>query len=90
MEYIPHPWNEKSRKKGIEAWCLVKRVKPEHGPVLAEPVAIFNYNSEAEIFMGHVFAEKLNGKLVSISDDMADMFEIQLKWRREREEREKQ
>ena len=76
MEYLPHPWNEKRRSRGTRAWCLVKVVTPAVGPKSAEPVAIFDWDSEAERFMGHVFALGLDGKLVTIDSDYKELFRL--------------
>lgn len=52
MVYLPHPWDEKLRAKGVNAWCIVRKVKiaGDTWP-LSEPVALFNLDSEAERFM---------------------------------------
>lgn len=66
---IPHPWNDNHRANGMMAWCLIKVIKPEVGSISLikeEPVAIFNLDSEAELFMAHIYASNLNGKLVEI------------------------
>ncbi len=76
MEFIPHPWDSEQRKRGVQAWCLVKTVKPEVGEKTWEPVAIFNLDSEANTFQGHVFATGLDGKLVSIHRDTRELFEL--------------
>ncbi len=73
--YEPHPWNAKERKEGGRAWCLIKVVTPEMGPASEEPVAIFNYNSESELFQGHVLSSGLDGKLVTIDPMQREMFE---------------
>jgi len=76
MAYLPHPWNTGSRAEGEKAWCLVKVVKPEHGATTEEPVAIFNWDSEAETFQGHVYAAGLDGKLIDIDRDVRELFEL--------------
>lgn len=45
------------------------------GLVREEPVALFNFDSEAEMFMGHLFAQKLDGRLVSIDETWREIFE---------------
>jgi hypothetical protein len=52
-------------------------VKPEHGPTTQEPVAIFNMDTEAMIFQGHVLAGGLDGSLVRLDSDARELFEIQ-------------
>lgn len=59
------------------AYCLVKMVVPTFGESTWEPVAIFNYDSEATTFQGHVFAEGLDKKLVEIDDGVRQLFEAQ-------------
>lgn len=78
MGYIPHPWDEKRRREGIELWCLIKVITPEIGNGTEVAVAAFNLDSEAETFQGNVYAEGLDGKLVSISSDQRVMFERRL------------
>lgn len=34
MSFEAHPWNEKSRAAGMQAWCLVKVITPELGPLV--------------------------------------------------------
>lgn len=71
----PHPWDEKRRAQGVVAYCLIKVITPDFGPKREEPVAIFNWDSEAEMFMGHVFADLLDGKLVTIDPGFRELFE---------------
>lgn len=70
--------SEGHRKAGVYAWHLMKVVQPElfgtYGST-EEPVAIFNLNSEAELFQAHVFASGLNEKLVTIGPDLKELFE---------------
>lgn len=75
IDNILHPWNKERRQSGGTAWCLVKVTKPEYGQTIEEPVAIFNLDSEAQTFQGHVFSEKLDGVLVSIHPDISRLFE---------------
>lgn len=79
LQFIPHPWNEKSRKEGVSAWCLVRVMTPELGPRKEEPVAIFNLDSEAELFASHVFATKLDKKLVDIGRDFEQLCRLREK-----------
>jgi hypothetical protein len=72
---IPHPFDKAQRGGGVTAWCLVKVIKPKLGPELEEPVAIFNFNSEAELFMSHVFLAGLHDCLVKIDETMMEIFE---------------
>jgi hypothetical protein len=75
----PHPWDEKARAKGVTAMCLIKVITADFGPMREEPVAIFNWDSEAEMFMGHIFAAGLDGKLVTIDSDYRKLFEYRAK-----------
>ena len=69
MEYLPDPWNETRRKQGNTAWCLVKITVPEFGDRQHEPVAMFNLNSEAEMFQGEIILAGLD-KLIEVNEDM--------------------
>jgi hypothetical protein len=75
IEYVPHPWGDKSEK----AWCLVEHTIPEIGPKNSAPIAIFNYSSDAERFQGHVLTSG-NG-LIEIDPDLKEMYERRLKSR---------
>jgi hypothetical protein len=77
LRFEPHPWNPDLRAKGIEAWCLVRRIEPEYGPMSTEAVAIFNFDSAAEVFAGHIFAAELDKKLVDIGEDFRNLFLVQ-------------
>lgn len=79
MAFIPHPWDNVQRAHGVRAWCLLKMVTPEHGPTTQEPVAIFNMDTEAMIFQGHVLAAGLDGKLCRLDSDARELFELQKK-----------
>lgn len=79
MEYLPHPWDEKMRAKGEKIWCLVEVIVPEVGPKTSNPVAIFNYGSDAERFQGHVLTSG-NG-LVEIDPDLKELYERRLRAR---------
>jgi hypothetical protein len=70
---ILHPWDKKMANNGEYAWCLIKVITPEMGRVTEEPVAIFNFDSEARMFQGHVYASKLDGKLVEIDKDVKEL-----------------
>ena len=73
VECIPHPWPT-DKNRGIDAWCLVKIVTPEMGPSQTEAVAIFNFDSEAELFQAHILASDLDGKLVTIDKDVRELY----------------
>lgn len=79
VKNLRHPWDERRANRGEHAWCLVKVTTPEYGLSTHEAVAIFNLDSEAEIFMGHIFAAGLNGNLVTIDEGMKDFFELMRK-----------
>lgn len=75
VEYILHPFDKKQAALGVKAWCLVKIVEPEIGTNMTwEPVAIFNYDSEASLFQGHVFASGTGDSVVKISRDCTELF----------------
>lgn len=76
VSYEPHPWDEKLRAKGVQAWCLVQVITPEMGPKTFTPVALFNWDSDAERFQGHVLASGLNGKLVEIDPSQKEHLEF--------------
>ena len=62
--------------KGIQAWCLVKVIKPEVGLVASsEVVAMFNFDSEGDLFQDHIYAAQLNEKLVTIHPDKLELLE---------------
>lgn len=76
MRRVPHPFDKKMRDNNIEAWCLFEVITPAAGPrIYGEPIAIFNLDSQAERFQGHVFAEDLDGKLVTIDRDYRALLE---------------
>lgn len=81
VEFIPHPWNDKQREQGVKAWCIVEYMTPEQGPRTVTPVAIFDLDSAAERFQGHVFAEGLNKKLITIDPSYEEIFEIRERWK---------
>ena len=76
MEHIPHPFDDKQRAAGVYAWCLVKWVTPELGESACEPVALFNLDSEAVMFQGHIASAGLN-KLIGIPEGMIAIFDSQ-------------
>lgn len=76
MGFEPHPWDKGARASGTKVWCLIKVVTPEMGPVREDPVSLFNWDSEAEMFMAHVFSMKLDGKLVDIDPTWREIFEL--------------
>ncbi len=75
LQYIPHPYDAKARERGTKAWCLVRVTRPELGNSTHVPVAMFNFDSEAETFQAHVFAEGLDGRLVTIDPEWRELFE---------------
>lgn len=79
MVYLPHPFDGTQRQRGVEAWCLVKVTRPEFGRETQEPVAIFNLDSEAETFQGHVHAAGLDGALVEINPELRHLFALRRK-----------
>ena len=74
MRYEPHPWNDGLAKQGVRAWCLVKVTRPAIGPMSSEPVALFDRDSEAEVFQGHVLAESLDGQLLTIDPEVRELY----------------
>jgi hypothetical protein len=83
MDYVPHPWDAKRRKEGTKAWCLMKVVTAESGQTADyEAVAIFNFDSEAELFQGHVVLEHLDGKLLTVDRSIAELIELRTRVRR--------
>jgi hypothetical protein len=84
MQYVPHPFDVKQRAEGVRAWTLFEVTTPPAGPSTAVPIALFNFDSEAERFMGHVFADGLDGKLLEIDPKVRGLFEMQAE-RRSRE-----
>lgn len=75
VDQIGHPWDEKRRQSGEVVWCLIKVITPEYGDSKQEPVALFNLDSEAIMFQGHVFASGHNGSLVKIASNIKRMCE---------------
>ena len=73
MSFIPHPWAKNKWQKQVNAWCLIKVIRPEVGFSKEETVAIFNLDSEAELFQTHIFMENLDGKLLSIDDNVKEL-----------------
>lgn len=71
---IYHPFN-KARANEL-VWCLIKVTKPELGESKEEAVALFNLDSEARTFQGHVYADGLDGQLVSIDRDVRELYEF--------------
>lgn len=55
---IPHPWKSEMKQGCVNCWCLIKVTTPQHGSVTEEPVAIFNLDSEALTFQGHVMTQR--------------------------------
>ncbi len=79
VDFVPHPFDPRQADKGVRAWCLLRVTQPEAGPRMTAAVAIFNLDSEAEAFMGHVWASGLDGSLVSIASDTRELFEYRAK-----------
>lgn len=65
MAYGPNPF---SQHKPVEkAWVLWRVTTPELGTSdHHEPVAVFNRDSDATEFQGHVVTEGLDGRLVRV------------------------
>ncbi len=60
MAYIPHPWDDKRRADGVNMWCLVREVYDESVSfwvIDAKPIAMFNFDSDAEIFQKYLVDE---------------------------------
>ena len=56
VAHIPSPWDDKRRKAGEWAWCVARETiyyvgEKETGTVDFSPVALFNLDSEAGLFM---------------------------------------
>lgn len=76
IQELPHPYDEKMRKDGVKAMCLVRVTRSAAGTWIGqEPVAMFNYDSEARIFQEHVMAEGLDGKLVVVEPSYRELYE---------------
>ena len=75
--YIPHPWDEAKRKKGVEVWCLIKEFRPEKkaGPfsVSQTPIALFNFDSEALQLQRFVY----DGHIIEADRESISLFEAQ-------------
>lgn len=70
IEFLPHPFNDEDRRNGIMAWCLVKVVLVgERTVVFSEVVAMFNFDTEALLFLRHVWEYDEGMGPVSLSDD---------------------
>jgi len=82
MENLRHPFDPNANDKGVYVWALVKVITPAHGETTETPVALFNLDSEARTFQGHVYAEKLDGKLVTINDDIRELCKMNMKRRK--------
>jgi hypothetical protein len=76
MSELPHPFNPKLAAQGITAWCLVEVVEPEIGSRTEGVVAIFDLDSRAMTFMGHVIAEGLNGRLIEVPNEIVELASI--------------
>ena len=76
MRFVAHPWSQEQKSKGVYVWALVKVTTPEFGGATEEAVALFDLDSEAKTFQGHVFASGLDGTLIHIDPDMAEFFTL--------------
>lgn len=71
MHYGPDPFTKRANQTSW--WVLWKITTYECGfDVREEPVAIFNTDSEARIFMMHLHAERVGDHLIRIPKDMKD------------------
>lgn len=75
VDRLPHPFDPKQRRNGVYAYCLIKVVQPDVGNATEEPVAIFNFDSEAELFLAHVSTSEVEGKLVEMTRDQRELYE---------------
>lgn len=70
LSYDPHPWDDKRREKGVEAWCLVRLMSDENGIVFdRKVVAMFNLDSDAELLMQAVF----EGSKIDLPSDWVEI-----------------
>ena len=69
---IEYPWNSERRGNGEKAWCLIKVTTPELGRVLEEPVAMFNVDSEATMFQGHIYTSGAK-ELIGIDPNIEEL-----------------
>ncbi len=74
---IPYPFDEKRKKAGETAYCLVKRIQPEYGYPIEEAVAVFNFDSEARQLAAHVFMAGIDVKLFDMDDDLRQLFQAE-------------
>ena len=81
IRYVPHPYDKKQRAEGVHAWALLRvvTVAESFRPISEETVAIFNWDSEAEIFMTHVLSAGLDGKLVDVDPDFRELQKLRAK-----------
>ena len=79
IERILHPWSHVGQQREMYCWCIVKYIEPEHGNPIVEPVAMFNLDSEAETFQGHIYSLGLDKKLISIDPELKELFIRKLK-----------
>lgn len=57
ITYQLRPWDNPFGNKEIKsAWCLVKVTIAEYGDTRFEPVAVFNLDSQAQSFQGHLLS----------------------------------
>lgn len=71
VRFIKHPWSG-----GTDAWCLAKETIPKLGEPFSEPVAVFNFDSEARLFQSHVLTEDPEAKVIGIAPGMQDSFRL--------------
>lgn len=81
LRYEVDPWDEKRRAAGLKCWCLVQVVTFELGVPRSEIVAVFERDSVAETFAGHVFATGLDQKLVDIGFIFRELFELRQRYK---------
>ncbi len=73
MRFVPDPFDKKNENRQ-SLWCLHEVTTPEYGEPTWKPIAIFNLDSEAERFMGNVFASGMDGILIDIAPNLRDVF----------------
>lgn len=76
IQELPHPYDEKQRKDGVKAMCLVRVTRSAARTWIGqEVVSMFNFDSEARLFQEHVMAEGLDGKLVVVEPSYRELYE---------------
>jgi hypothetical protein len=71
VRFMKCPWGG-----GNDAWCLVKETIPELGEPFSEPVAVFNFDSEARLFQAHVLTVDPEANVIGIAPGMQDSFRL--------------